>query len=103
MYDFANSGYTTVVITAVFNAYFVGIVAAGENWGTFAWTLALSVFFVTSAGALLQPAFGQRRLAIIPQARADVVFDRGEGRSWSVGVRTNRAAASPSLTFGGIF
>ncbi|MCK7490582.1 MAG: hypothetical protein MZW92_01455 [Comamonadaceae bacterium] len=24
MYDFANSGYTTVVITAVFNAYFVG-------------------------------------------------------------------------------
>ena len=27
MYDFANSGYTTVVITAVFNAYFVTIVA----------------------------------------------------------------------------
>ena len=23
MYDFANSGYTTVVLTAVFNAYFV--------------------------------------------------------------------------------
>ena len=29
MYDFANSGYTTVVITAVFNAYFVGVVAGG--------------------------------------------------------------------------
>ena len=28
MYDFANSGYTTVVITAVFNAYFVAVVAA---------------------------------------------------------------------------
>ena len=25
MYDFANSGYTTMVITAVFNAYFVTI------------------------------------------------------------------------------
>ena len=25
MYDFANSGYTTVVLTAVFNAYFVGV------------------------------------------------------------------------------
>jgi hypothetical protein len=62
-----------------------------------------SVFFVTSAGALLQPPYGQRPLAIIPQARADVVFDRGEGRSWSVGVRTNRGAGSPSLTFGGIF
>ena len=45
MYDFANSGYTTVVITAVFNAYFVGVVAAGKSWGTFAWTLALSISY----------------------------------------------------------
>jgi UMF1 family MFS transporter len=45
MYDFANSGYTTVVITAIFNAYFVGVVAAGESWSTFAWTLALSVSY----------------------------------------------------------
>jgi UMF1 family MFS transporter len=45
MYDFANSGYTTVVITAVFSAYFVGVVAAGQNWGTFAWTLALSISY----------------------------------------------------------
>jgi len=45
MFDFANSGYTTVVITAVFNVYFVGIVAQGADWGTFAWTLALSVSY----------------------------------------------------------
>jgi UMF1 family MFS transporter len=45
MYDFANSGYTTVVITAVFNAYFVAVVAAGQSWGTFAWTLALSISY----------------------------------------------------------
>jgi UMF1 family MFS transporter len=45
MYDFANSGYTTVVITAVFNAYFVGVVAGGADWGTFAWTAALSVSY----------------------------------------------------------
>jgi MFS transporter, UMF1 family len=43
MYDFANSGYTTVVLTAVFNAYFVGVVADGANWGTLAWTLALGL------------------------------------------------------------
>lgn len=43
MYDFANSGYTTVVLTAVFAAYFVGVVAGGTAWATFAWTLALSV------------------------------------------------------------
>jgi UMF1 family MFS transporter len=45
MYDFANSGYTTVVITAVFGAYFVGVVAGNAPWATFAWTLALSVSY----------------------------------------------------------
>ena len=45
MYDFANSGYTTVVITAVFNAYFVSVVAGNRPWATFAWTLTLSVSY----------------------------------------------------------
>jgi UMF1 family MFS transporter len=45
MYDFANSGYTTVVITAVFNAYFVSAVAGRADWATFAWTAALSVSY----------------------------------------------------------
>ena len=45
MYDFANSGYTTVVITAVFGAYFVAVVAGEAPWATFAWTLALSVSY----------------------------------------------------------
>ena len=46
MYDFANSGYTTVVITAVFNAYFVSVVAGSSHWATFAWTAALSVSYL---------------------------------------------------------
>lgn len=46
MYDFANSGYTTVVITAVFNAYFVSVVAAGAAWATFAWTAALAASYL---------------------------------------------------------
>ena len=45
MYDFANSGYTTVVITAIFNAYFVSVVAGNAPWATFAWTLALSASY----------------------------------------------------------
>ena len=45
MYDFANSGYTTVVITAVFNAYFVSVVADNRPWATFAWTLTLAVSY----------------------------------------------------------
>lgn len=45
MYDFANSGYTTVVVTAVFNAYFVAEVAGNAPWATFAWTSALAVSY----------------------------------------------------------
>jgi MFS transporter, UMF1 family len=48
MYDFANSGYTTVVLTTIFNAYFVGVVAGGASGftaglGTLLWTMAVSV------------------------------------------------------------
>jgi UMF1 family MFS transporter len=45
MYDFANSGYTTVVLTAIFNAYFVGVVAAaaGHGHATLYWTVAMSI------------------------------------------------------------
>jgi UMF1 family MFS transporter len=45
MYDFANSGYTTVVITAVYNAFFVASVAGNAPWATFAWTAALAVSY----------------------------------------------------------
>src|SRR5688572_9135853 len=45
MYDFANSGYVTVVITAVFNAYFVAEVAGNAPWATFAWTAALAASY----------------------------------------------------------
>ena len=45
MYDFANSGYTTVVLTAIFNAYFVAAVAGNAPWATFAWTATLSLSY----------------------------------------------------------
>jgi len=55
MYDFANSGYTTVVLTAVFNAYFVSVIAQKAEWATFAWTaiLAVSYLAVMIAGPLI--------------------------------------------------
>jgi MFS transporter, UMF1 family len=56
MYDFANSGYTTVVLTAVFNAYFVGVIAGGAPWATLAWTLVIGA---SSAIVMLtMPALG---------------------------------------------
>lgn len=56
MFDFANSGYTTVVITAIFNAYFVGVVTGNQEWGTFAWTAALAVSYALIM--LTGPALG---------------------------------------------
>jgi UMF1 family MFS transporter len=47
MFDFANSGYTTVVLTAIFNAYFVGVVAGSgpdaDGRATLLWTLVISL------------------------------------------------------------
>ncbi|MFT0850718.1 MFS transporter [Achromobacter sp. F4_2707] len=58
MYDFANSGYTTVVLTTVFSAYFVGVVAAGRDWGTLAFTSALSFSYLLVM--LTMPTLGAR-------------------------------------------
>ena len=45
MFDFANSGYTTVILTAIFNTYFVSVVAGNINQGTatFLWTIIIAI------------------------------------------------------------
>ena len=74
MYDFANSGYTTVVITAVFAAYFVGGIAQKAEWATFAWTAALSTsYFIVmmtmpSIGAYADLRAAKKRLLAITTA-----------------------------------
>ena len=74
MYDFANSGYTTVVLTAVFAAYFVGGVAQKAAWATFAWTAALSVSYaivmltMPSIGAYADRHAAKKRLLMISTA-----------------------------------
>jgi MFS transporter, UMF1 family len=71
MYDFANSGYTTVVITAVFAAYFVGGIAQKAEWATFAWTAALSVSYaivmltMPSLGAYADLHAAKKRLLVL--------------------------------------
>lgn len=71
MYDFANSGYTTVVLTAVFSAYFVGGVAGGEAWGTLAWTSALALsslivmFTMPAIGAFADLRAAKKRLLVL--------------------------------------
>lgn len=42
LFDFANSGYTTVVLTTIFSAYFVGVVAGSmPGSATLLWSLAI--------------------------------------------------------------
>jgi len=71
MYDFANSGYTTVVLTAVFNAYFVGVVASGADWATLAWTVALAasnlavMVTMPALGAWADLHAGKKRLLLL--------------------------------------
>ena len=45
MFDFANSGYTTVVLTAVFNSYFIAVVAKELENGsaTLLWTITVAI------------------------------------------------------------
>jgi MFS transporter, UMF1 family len=68
MYDFANSGYTTVVLTAVFNAYFVGVIAQGADWATLIWTVTLAASNLLVM--LTMPAIGAHADAHAAKKRA---------------------------------
>ncbi len=60
MFDFANSSYTTIIITAVFNAYFVSVVASpkiyAKGFGEFLWgsvAIPVSYLMVIITGPVL--------------------------------------------------
>jgi len=67
LYDFANSGYTTVVQTTIFSAYFVGVVAgaaqdATPGLSTLLWSLAIGIanLIVMIGGPLIGAIADQR-------------------------------------------
>lgn len=83
MFDFANSGYTTVVLTAIFNAYFVAVVAGNgadrDGTATLLWTIATSitnVLVLTSApviGAIADHG-GRKKLFLAVTTAGCVLF-----------------------------
>jgi UMF1 family MFS transporter len=80
--DFANSGYTTVVLTAVFNAYFVSVVMADNPLATLAWTVILSVsYFLVMVTApwlgAYADAYGAKRRLLLWATIACVVATAG--------------------------
>lgn len=56
LYDWANSGFPTVIVTYVFSAYFAKVVAGDEVQGTAAWAYAISLSGL--AIALASPVLG---------------------------------------------
>lgn len=47
MYDFANSGYTLVVLTAIYAPFFTGVIVGNDKpWGATAWSWALAVSYL---------------------------------------------------------
>lgn len=75
LYHFANSGFSAVVLTAVFNAFFVDVIAKGAGFdsatSTLLWTLAIAVanlFVVASApvlGALADYSAAKKKILLI--------------------------------------
>lgn len=75
LFDFANSGYTTVVLTAIFNAYFVAVIA-GEmvndgDTATLLWTFTTSISYLLVLlsspviGAIADYSANKKRFLII--------------------------------------
>lgn len=75
IYHFANSGFSAVVLTAVFNAFFVDVIAKGAGYdqgvSTLLWTVAIAVanlFVVISApvlGALADYSAAKKKILLI--------------------------------------
>lgn len=83
-YDFANSGYTTVILTAVYNAFFVSIVAGNAVWATFAWTLTITLSNLLS-------------IVVVPAVSA-IADAKAEKRLW-LAVMTAVCCVSTALLF----
>lgn len=85
LYDFANSAFTTIIITFVFATYFATGIAADPDTGAAQWSLAMAVAGVLIA--VLSPIFG----AIADQT--------GRRKPWLFGVSIACVTAAALLWF----
>ncbi len=56
MYDFANSAFTTLIVTFIFSAYFMQVIVGDEVRGTVLWTRAVNISAIVVA--LTMPVLG---------------------------------------------
>ena len=56
LYDFANQPFTTIIVTFIYSAFFVKVIAVNEQEGTFLWTSAIAITAVIVS--VLSPILG---------------------------------------------
>ena len=55
-YDFANQPFSTIIVTFIYSAFFVKVIASNEEEGTFLWTIVIAITAVVVS--LLSPILG---------------------------------------------
>ena len=56
LYDFANQPFTTIIITFIYSAFFVKVIAENEQEGTFLWSISIAITAIVVS--LLSPILG---------------------------------------------
>ncbi|MCX6149258.1 MAG: MFS transporter [Ignavibacteriales bacterium] len=70
LYDFANTSFSIVVVTAIFAVYFKKTISGGEAIGDFYWSLATSISMIITAiispilGAIADHSAGKKRFLL---------------------------------------
>lgn len=85
LFDWANSPYSTVIITFIFSSYFVNVIANDKVQGTsyWGWTIALSGFFIAFFGSLFgQLADQKKKLSKYLIVLSTVVVSLGSCLLW---------------------
>ena len=84
LYDFANSAFTTLVVTFIYSAFFTKVIAPDEVTGTWLWSRSVSI--TALAVALLSPLLG-------------ALADRGGYRKRFLGFFTLVAVAGSAILY----
>ena len=79
LYDFANQPFTTIIVTFIYSAFFVKVIAVNEQEGTFLWSIAIAltaiiVSFLSPILGALADIGGYRKLFLIISTWVCAIF-----------------------------
>ena len=79
LYDFANQPFTTIIVTFIYSAFFVKVIAVNEQEGTFLWSIAIAmtaiiVSFLSPILGALADIGGYRKLFLMISTWVCAIF-----------------------------